>query len=540
MSKRLAKRWRSVAARLLPVVPGVLFAAPWLAPSVGWVSWPASAVLVGMVRHRPPRSAFARAWLFGVAAHTTGFYWIAQVLTDFARLSPSISWPVAVLLNCVQAMQFGLFGMIVAWLARRNYRCVLHIPVVWTALEFLWPSIFPWRLGQTQLHWAAFLQVAEFTGVYGPGFVIMWGGATLAFLVPLLVGERGGDSGEAADRLRRCRRSAIACLFVTGGIVAFGYWRIGDVKAELRDERRFRVALIQPATTLRHRAATCRSLSARLAAGVDLICWPESTIGAYPLASTDFALKSATGRDRRERADLLVRLGAPVLVGGLSQDQSTSRYYNSAFLVDSNSKVLGRYHKRQLTPFGEYIPGAERFPWLRRLSPYPQVFAAGESSQPLETPDGAKLGVLICYEDTLADAARRSAAAGAEVLVNLTNDMWFGRSVASLQHQQLAALRAIENRRYLIRCSTTGSTAVISPTGDVVAQAPLFDAATLTVDVALRDDRTVYCRVGDLFAWLCVGGAAVAVAFGFFRSGRHNAQTSGQGGAPPQSVPSPR
>lgn len=127
----------------------------------------------------------------------------------------------------------------------------------------------------------------------------------------------------------------------------------------------------------------------------------------------------------------------------------------------------------------------------------------------------------MCYEDLLASSARELAVAGADLLVNLTNDDWFGESLAVPQHQQLAQLRTVETRRYLLRSTTTGSTAVISPLGEVVVQAPLYQPNVLIVDVHTVDIETLYTRYGDVFGWACLFFAAGSVALGWLR-GRHS------------------
>jgi apolipoprotein N-acyltransferase len=185
--------------------------------------------------------------------------------------------------------------------------------------------------------------------------------------------------------------------------------------------------------------------------------------------------------------------------------KETGPYFNTAYLIDADQKILGRYHKRMLLPWGEYDVGQRYIPGLRTiLGDEDGGLVPGNSARPLTMPDGTKLGVLICYEDLIDQAARESVAEGAEILLNLNNLAGFGETAAVPGHQQLARFRAIETRRALLRCGIVGSTAVISPTGRVEQQASLYRPATLTASAPLLEGSTLYIRLGDVFAKACL------------------------------------
>jgi apolipoprotein N-acyltransferase len=180
-------------------------------------------------------------------------------------------------------------------------------------------------------------------------------------------------------------------------------------------------------------------------------------------------------------------------------------------LIDRQETILGRYHKRTLLPLGEYVPGKDWFPWLARLLLIEDSIAPGTSSAIMDLGDRARIGALICYEDMLEGNARASVRAGAELLVVLANGSAFDNTPALGQHQQLAFFRAIENRRYLLRCSTTGTTAVISPTGKVVAQLPPQQDGTLPVTVYPYNGRTVFTRIGNLAGYFCLAAMGILI-----------------------------
>ena len=166
--------------------------------------------------------------------------------------------------------------------------------------------------------------------------------------------------------------------------------------------------------------------------------------------------------------------------------------------------VLGHYNKRILMPFGEYIPFASWFPWIYSFVPQSSGMSSGEGPSIFAIDDERRVGQLVCYEDLSAVMARETTAAGAGALVNILNDAWYGDSAAPYQHQALALWRAVENRRTLLRASNSGVTSVIDPTGKVVQEGGLFSEETIDASVPLLDMESIYTRIGDVFAWICV------------------------------------
>jgi apolipoprotein N-acyltransferase len=204
---------------------------------------------------------------------------------------------------------------------------------------------------------------------------------------------------------------------------------------------------------------------------------------------------------------------APLIYGGLAYEYPDEggdpRMFNSAFLIDGAGRVYGRYDKHILMPFGEYIPGGSLFPSLYDLSPQTSHFTRGASIATLDVPGKLRVAPLICYEDVPASIARAMTQNGAEALLTIFNDAWFGNSMAPFQHEAIALWRAIENRRYFMRVGNAGVTSVIDPFGRVVDRLGMFTAETLRADVHPLHVATVYTRVGDVFGWCVVLAAAV-------------------------------
>jgi apolipoprotein N-acyltransferase len=222
-----------------------------------------------------------------------------------------------------------------------------------------------------------------------------------------------------------------------------------------------------------------------------LIVWPE---GAIP----DF-LPADIGSVRNAPVLPWMGNGSAFLVGSYAQNRDKKRY-NAAFAVHPDGKVPVPYFKQVLIPFGEYMPFASLFPWLREINPGACIFTAGTGVKVLEYPmhrkDGTeyrlKVSPIICYEDTLPALSRKATLAGAELLVNLTYDTCFGHSVAPDEHHLIAAFRAIENRRFLVRATNTGLSAVVDPLGRTIARIPSFSEGTVTARVSLLKYQSAY------------------------------------------------
>ena len=282
------------------------------------------------------------------------------------------------------------------------------------------------------------------------------------------------------------------------------------VDADTADRPKLRFALIQPGARDARMLAHLQGLSREVAGGADVVVWGESTVGDYSLDLASFAnseeVRRLAGYDTDDQRPCPA-LGTPLLCGGRSfvaQTSESGPFNNTAFLIAADEAIIGRYHKRVLMPWGEYAFGQQWIPGLHDLLGDVEWLVAGDSATPLTLSPNSHLGVLICYEDIMPLPARQTVLAGASVLVNLNNLSVFGRTAAMRQHQHLARFRAIENRRWLVRCGTTGSTAAIDATGRVDSQAQINTPVSLMVTAPLVDSITFYTRWGDLFAGFCV------------------------------------
>jgi apolipoprotein N-acyltransferase len=240
----------------------------------------------------------------------------------------------------------------------------------------------------------------------------------------------------------------------------------------------------------------------------NLVIWPETASGFFFQPNVAYpAGMELQAEYRRQLLDLVRSTGVPILFGAptfkIHRGQIST--FNRAYLVDGDGAIVDYYDKIQLAPVGEYLPAPALFGhFISRLAEAPSDFVPGDRLTIFKLGD-ARIGTLICYESAFPDLTRRFVDAGANLLVNITNDAWFGKSSAPYQLFAMATMRAIENHTPLVRVANTGISAVISPTGRVLASTELFTSKTLIENVELKQQRpTFYARHGDLFAEACV------------------------------------
>jgi apolipoprotein N-acyltransferase len=242
---------------------------------------------------------------------------------------------------------------------------------------------------------------------------------------------------------------------------------------------------------------------------LDLIVWPETAIQAWIPVSSDFLVNDGEV--------VVPQVGdSYFLVGGLSykieknslnniSDRDITSF-NTAFLTNSQGEILGRYNKIKLLLFGEYLPFSSYIPAIKKLSPATGDFTPGNELEILEIKEkGIKIAPLICYEDIIPSFTRKFVEEGANLLVNLTNDAWFGETFEPYQHLIVSVPRAVETKRYLVRATNTGISAIIDPVGRIIARTGIFEETTLEGEVAIIDgEKTFYTRIGNVFPWGCL------------------------------------
>jgi len=325
-------------------------------------------------------------------------------------------------------------------------------------------------------------------------------------------------------RAARRRRAVLAAVAAVALVYGHGAWRLGqpeDVVGQVR------VGLVQASVLQgdkwdpdkawdnidRHVALTRQAA----AQGARLVVWPESAVPFYFDYSPDAAL---TLQELARQHGIYLFFGNDDIERG----PGGRRVWVGAKMLDNSGALVYRYHKVRLVPFGEYVPFKPvltlggRF--TAKLVKQVADFTPGEG-YPVGPVDGHPVGTLICYEAIFPDLVRQFAAGGAELLVNVTNDGWYGRTSAPHQHLSMALFRAVENGKYLVRAANTGVSAVVDTRGRVVERTELFDQTVLVRDVPLMKGKTFYATHGDVFAWTCVALSLALTAAALVIGGRH-------------------
>jgi apolipoprotein N-acyltransferase len=476
---------------------------PWLGGWNGLLAWVALVPWWLSVRGEAPHEAFRRTWLFAATFFAGTLYWVVIALHRFGGVDAATSVLLLLLLAAFLATFHAPAAALAAY-ARDRMRLPpeLSMPVLWAGAEWLRASLFtgfPWsNLGYTQWRVLPVAQIADLTGVHGVAALVVAVNVAIA---------------EIAVRAPRARRRLAVAAAMLALAMVYGASRIRDVDADRAARPLVRVALVQGNVSQdqkhdegeadRIRAIYAGQLEAAEASLPDLVVWPEAAIPG------GIHVRSAWLPD----ADLPAPNSTWLLAGTATWwDENGERLaHNSALLVAPGRRIAASYHKSHLVPFGEYVPWKRLFFFARKLTRYSGDFRPGTDPSPLPFPK-ARLGVLICYEDVFPDPARAETAAGADLLVNVTNDAWYGRSSAPWQHLSMSVFRAIETRRAVLRSTQTGVTAEIDSSGRLRRATALFEGPeAMIVEAAAGGPGSFYVHAGDLFGVACVAaGAALA------------------------------
>jgi apolipoprotein N-acyltransferase len=443
---------------------------------------------------------FVVGWFCGILWYLGTCYWVFPVMTGYGGLHWLLAAPITLAATFGMGLHHALFGMLVVLMARRsslgNRRPLLLAPVFWVAIEIVRDRItgFPWNLlGGSQVDNIPFARIAQTTGVYGLSFAIVL--VNCAFVAALLL---------YGQRRKNLLISAIAAAITLQiGVFAKPAPFVTTQQAVLVQEN---VPLLdQPQWTPRYFDETISSLARisvdaakprRAADNPGLIIWPESPAPFF----------IADPRLQQWLVAMAQDTNSYLLIGSLGETPANSgkqQLLNSALVMDPHGNMVGRYDKIHLVPFGEYIPFQDWLFFANKLTREVGDFARGTERKVFDF-NGTHAGVFICYESVFPDEVREFTANGAQVLINISDDLWYGETGAPAQHLQMARMRAVENHRWILLATNNGTTASIDPFGRVVKQAPRNTRMALVVPYAPQSETTFYSRNGDVFAWICV------------------------------------
>jgi apolipoprotein N-acyltransferase len=439
-----------------------------------------------------PMQGFLLGYACGVLWYLGTCYWVYDTMHQYGGLASPIALFALLLFALYLGLYHGAFGLFISLLARKdsyNRLALVSAPFLWVAIELARTRVsgFPWNLlGITQVDNVPLTRIATVTGVYGLSFEILL--VNVAFAAAFLVH-------------RSKRKMLLLASLAAAFVLQAGRWIVpppipADRTAVLLQQN-LPVAETESWTqdhfqsTLREFASLSLNPQPPPTQPPDLIIWPESPA---PFQTNDPYFRSAISTFAQQSH-------AWVIVGSTGVD-STTTVFNSAALVSPTGEWDGRYNKIHLVPFGEYVPFRSLFSFASGLTQAVGTFTKGTSRAPLKAGD-SELGVFICYESIFPNEVRQLVAQGAQVLVNISNDGWYGDSGAWAQHLNQARMRAVENHRWLLRDTNTGLTASIDPYGRVVAHLERKTRAALAAPYARTDVTTFYSQHGDWFGFLC-------------------------------------
>jgi apolipoprotein N-acyltransferase len=486
-----------VMAFLLASATALLTAAPSLYEALWPLAWVALVPLFVALRGASPKRALLLGWWAETLMYWGGFYWLIGTMVHFGFIAVPLSVFFFAIIGLGNGIRLGLFAWWLRWAERSAppWGVRLLLPAcTYVALDYLFPRVFPWYLGFLQFPGVPFIQLADLAGVHGVTFCLVVCNTVVAALIP-----HPGQPGRAMRRVM-----VLGCASLLLLQYGYGLWRMQQVTAAMQQVPSLRVALIQPNIGMYEKQSGAdREAQLDLQFGLSattldqhpaLIIWPESM---YPFGVSEH-MQQLPWPTVPAPHNVHWLIGALAYAG----KGPARQVFNSVLLLAPDGRILGRYDKQHLLAFGEYIPLQRYLPFLRNISPTIGNLTPGTGGI-VTLPNGVGLGPLICYEDIVPDLARQAVRQGAQVLVNLTNDVWFGATRAPYQHRALAAFRAVENRVYLVRVTNTGLTSIIDALGREPAVLPIFQADTLVHTIQPLRLASLYTRFGDWFAQLC-------------------------------------
>ena len=513
---------------LLTALSGLLLAGALPHLDWGWLAWVGIVPFLALFPFRNTRTAFWHGILFGICYLGVMAYWVGVFAGHI--IGPALSVLGWVLITLYQAFYLGVFAVGAQWLwGRGRWAWRLGVPALWAVIEY-WRQSGDLGLGWGDLAYTQhlalpILQVTKLSGIWGLAFLIVLVNLALAEVLSMRNTGLNPRASKANPRLRGRRlltlsdaraggeltfkaRGFSPVFLVSVAILLLAVLTYGETALHTEHlAPTFTAAALQgnvnqnvdQNAAYHARVVQTFNAQSRDAArrGATLVVWPET---AYPSYLQSF------GADRQQVAAELRRNGQTALIGGVEYDWAERKNANSLFLMTPNGTVTGSYQKQHLVPFGEFVPARKSLPFLEALHVTNFDMKAGGDTQTLLDggPGIGKIGAAICFESSYPRFLRDQVHQGAGLLVISTDDTWFGRTAAARQHSAIAAVRAAETDRYLVRSAATGVSQIVSPTGQVLAEADLFQPAVVAAPVESRTTVTPYVRWGDWFIGVCV------------------------------------
>ncbi len=485
---------------------------------LSWMAWFALVPLFFATIQSAPGNSFRLGFICGITHYLTLMYWLAHTMTSYGGLPYFVAIPILFLLTAYLSLFPAILTWILAICRPAPLVGLLLIPSLWAGLEFIrsfFLTGFPWELlGYSQYRLLPLIQIADITGPYGITFIIVAINTALSMAVACSLKKKWYVHQISAKMVAF---ALVSCAIASGIIWIYGTNRIhsvdtamekspkrtiaaiqGNIPQDVKWDPHFQKSTINRYVELSNQVQTVQP---------DLIVWPESATPFY-LYNHPVLTKMVVAGIQDAGTDFLI--GSPSFEG---QNENT-RFYNSAYLIGPSGRSKEKYDKAHLVPFGEYVPFKKYLPFLGKIVAHVGDFHAGPTGRTIPWND-QHLGILICYELIFPELGRKQVQNGATLLINLTNDAWYGRTSAPHQHFSTAVFRAVETKRALVRAANTGISGFIDPLGRIQQKSPLFKPAAIHQSIHLMTLKTLYTRIGDLFATICLVLAGILIIYSF-------------------------
>lgn len=461
----------------------------------GYLAWVALVPLFWALKDiRQLRYGLLLGFITGIISHIGLIYWIVYVVVNYGHLPIYLGIIIMLLLAAYLSLYTAVFAAGIV-LSRGKFALYCIAPVLWVCLEYGKSYLltgFPWEnLGYSQYLNRYIIQSADIFGVYGLSFIIVLVNITLFEVV--------------FNKTKRVFLPAGVAVLVVACVIIYGIGRLTQIDNILKELPDKEISLIQGNIDQsikwneRFQKSTVNiyeQLSLQnTKTDEGIIVWPETALPFNYQDANEF---------RKQVTEIPLKTKRWFIFGSTSYEKSKGdiNFFNSAYLLTPAGEIKSKYNKVHLVPYGEYVPLRNVFPFVKKLTEGMGDFTAGAGYYPLDI-DNKKVGILICYEGILPEAARIYKNRGAELLVNITNDAWFGATSAPFQHFSMTIFRAVENRLYLARAANTGISAVINPKGEIVDRTDIFKQSVLKSHIKYSQIKTIYAKFGDILVYIC-------------------------------------
>ncbi|CAN2040128.1 Apolipoprotein N-acyltransferase [Candidatus Magnetomoraceae bacterium gMMP-15] len=522
---KLKKIWGlEISAAGMAVLTGLLMTVSFPKAEISYAAWFAIMPLLFALRNLSIKSSFKLGFIAGLVHYLTLLYWLVHAMQVYGYLPLALSVCLLFLLCAYMGLYVAVFCALIKWICKKPAAC-LFIPVFWVALEYI-KSLsqfgFPWEfLGYSQYKHINIIQIADILGVYGLSALI--GLANVAFLFLVIFITKNTWNGKKITK-KLVSGTILALLAFSGFFGFYGEWRIQKLDKSLAETNFLNTAVVQGnidqglkwdaafrlSTTIKYMNMSINIKDKQ----PDLVVLPETALPFY--FNYDNKLTNLVKNGAREsRAAFFV--GSP----SYYNHNNEKKFYNSAYLINKEGLIHGRYDKVHLVPYGEYVPFKKWLPFLDKIVQSVGDFSAGKKGNILKWKDHP-LGGQICFEIIFPELSRSMVKNGATMIVNITNDAWYGRSSAPYQHFSMAVFRAVENKRAVARAANTGISGFIDPAGRIISVTEIFKDAVLTQRLPLMHEKTFYTCYGDIFAVVCLIITGCLIIWRLIKSNKEN------------------